>query len=109
MKTLPLAALCGLTVAAYGQTATFTVLLDAPASLISGGGFRFPPQGYGATDPHYSVELQAGVTTLTLRNGAPRDIGIEHAQLPSSLQVDPVFFEPAADLDIFKFRIRAPL
>jgi hypothetical protein len=86
-------------------------LADAtdPSSLQSGGGFRFPPNGTGPTDVHYSVEQQAGVTYLTGRNGAGVENRIEHAQIPRALQADPLFFDPSANLDIFKFQVRAPL
>jgi uncharacterized protein (TIGR03382 family) len=85
-------------------------LADAtdPSSIQSGGGFRFPPNGPGATDMHYSVESQSGVLYLTGRNGASVENRIEHAQIPRSLQPDPLFFDPGTSIDLFKFQVRSP-
>jgi hypothetical protein len=85
-------------------------LADAsdPSSIQSGGGFRFPPNGTGPTDLHYSVEQQSGVTYLTGRNGAGVENRIEFAQIPPAIQTDPLFFEPSASFDLFKFQIRTP-
>jgi hypothetical protein len=85
-------------------------LADAtdPGSIQAGGGFRFPPIGTHATDMHYSVEAQSGITYLTGRNGSGVETQIGHVQLPRSLLNDPLFYEPAAALDLFKFTVRAP-
>jgi hypothetical protein len=81
-----------------------------PTGLVSGGGFRYPITGNGGPlDLHYSVEQQAGVTYLTGRNGGLVENQIEHNQYPPALQADPLFFEPAASLNLFKFQVRAPL
>jgi hypothetical protein len=86
-------------------------LADAtdPTSLHSGGGFRFPPHGLGASDTHYVAETRSGIVYLFTRNGANVERGIEQSQIPLSLVYEPLFFEPATTLDLFKFQVRAPL
>jgi len=88
---------------AYYQDAT------DPASLTSGGGFRFPTLGTGPTDMHYSVEQQSNITYLTGRNGASVENRIEFAQFPKTLQADQLFYEGRTTVDLFKFQVRAPL
>jgi hypothetical protein len=94
-----------------GRRPMRTYLLDAtdPTSIARGGfGFRLPPLGSRRTDVHFSVEQQSGVTYLTGRNGAGVENQIDHAQIPRSLQADPLFFEPSYGFDVFKFQVRAP-
>lgn len=92
-----------------GRRPARAYLTNAPNGFTSGGGFRFPPLGTGPTDMHYSVEQQSGVTYLTGRHATGPEDQIELAQVPPGLQPDPLFFESAAGVDLFKFQVRAPL
>jgi hypothetical protein len=93
----------------FGRRPVRAYLTNAPNGFTSGGGFRFPPLGTGPTDMHYSVEQQSGVTYLTGRHADGAEDQIEQAQNPPALLPDPLFFESAAGVDLFKFQVRAPL